>query len=560
MNAKLFLQDLNTPTYYALCQVLDLAEGILVSHDFSTPVEYISQGSYQQNCYEGMIPMLNTHVDLILNEFSEPLPIVRECWEAFTQNPGSFINGVVPVLYSISFLAVVTWFLTVFVITNFRKSSILLQVSTTFALIYMIMTVVKSLVLLHEQQKDGYFDGQSLISAMNQTTWIGAVDLVVILLLQINQVQVIMRLFNRQNDKRIIFLAGVSASIISQVLWAVVRFHPFSELAEVGRVIPSLTYLVRIATNVIYATIFTAFLLTRLRTLIAHKSIWLITVLSFIFIYAPVAFFVADVTSPWAHEFSVVTYVVCVVLPWEWCNSYQTIQRIQEKEGILGRKFYEDELCELDRLGLFVEEEDEDVEEEDQEEEDNDSGNDGESENRHIYNIDGSIEIDDESLSTQKQSSARSEQLSTEEQVNSVQPSSSASFEKGNDAHHTTSHIAFASLTHKKSKVRDSSGRAKSKIQGSYSRFKNQFLNATDKAIAIGLEISRPSSKASISRLTPNYITESESIFDVNYHRSSFFARNNRQRESNISTLNQTRPNRDVYVYSTKNVKLNSGD
>lgn len=550
MNAKIFLQDLNNPTFYPLCGILTLNEGILVSHDFSTPVEYIKEGRYQQKCYEDLIPMLNTHVDLILNEFSEPLPIVRECWEAFTQDPGSFINGVVPVLYSISFLAVVTWFLTIFVLTNFRKSSILLQVSTTFALMYMIMTVVKSLVLLHAQQLSGYFDGQSLILEMAQTNWIGAVDLVVILLLQINQVQVVMRLFNRQNDKRIVFLAGVTASITSQVLWAIVRFHPFSELDEIGRVIPSLTYLVRIATNVIYATIFTAFLLTKLRTLIAHRSIWLITVLSFIFIYAPVAFFVADVTSPWAHEFSIVTYVVCVVLPWEWCNSFQTIQRIQEKEGILGRKFYEDELCELDRLGLFVEEE-EDVTEDDES---------GGFDDSPASNTGGSTEDADESLSTQKQSSALSQELSTNPQLESTRPSVSCSVEKGVEVHHTTSHIAFASLTHNKSKVRDSSGRAKSKIQSGYSRFKNQFLDATDKAIAIGMEVSRPSSKASVSRLTPNYLAESESIFDESYRPSSFFTRNNRQRANHISNLNQVRPSRDVYVYSTKNVELNSGD
>ena len=51
-----------------------------------------------------------------------------------------------------------------------------------------------------------------------------------------------------------------------------------------------------------------------------------------------------------------VNYVIGVVIPWEWCNKFNLIMKAKEKEGVLGRRFYEDELYELDRFELFVEE------------------------------------------------------------------------------------------------------------------------------------------------------------------------------------------------------------
>lgn len=229
------------------------------------------------------------------------------------------------------------------------------------ASIYMLITVIKSVVLLDAQQKDGYLQGEALLNMINSRIYLNIIDLVVSLLLQINQVQIIMRLFLRQSDKRLVFLVGVFTSIVSQTLWSIGKFHNFQHNAEAGKIIPAFTYLTRIAMSITYAAIFTAFLITKIKTLILFPSIWALSLLSIVLIYAPVAFFIADVSNAWVYElsevFSVVTYVVCVVIPWEWCNKYNLVRKIQEKEGVLGRKFFEDEMYELDRFELFVEEE-----------------------------------------------------------------------------------------------------------------------------------------------------------------------------------------------------------
>ncbi|RKP31829.1 hypothetical protein METBISCDRAFT_29976 [Metschnikowia bicuspidata] len=523
----MFLLNSGNNEHYALCGIFNLNEGVLVSNNFAQPVQYILGGYYQQSCFKGAYPMLNTQVDVIFKEFSQPLPMVKDGWEKFTSDPGSFTNGLVPVLYSISILAVVTWFLTVFVVTNLKKSPVLLRISTTFALIHMLIVLVRSLIFLHRQQLRGYIDGQVLLSEMGNITWINATDLVVILLLQICQVQVIMRLFSRQSDKRIVFLAGVAFSVASQVLWGVKKIALFASLTEIGPVIPSLTYLLRIATNVIYATIFTAFVLKKLRNLIKNPSIWLITVLSVMLVYAPVAFFVADVTSSWAHEYSIVTYVV-----------YQLLQRIQEQEGVLGRKFYEDEICELDRLGLFVEEE-----------EHEDDSEDGPGQ---LENYASSTNTDDNDSTGKPDGSDRA-------YASSKATSSAAGISPtmGYPIRKSVSRIAFSSTSHPKS-VHSSSSRAKSNIQKGYSMLKESFLGATDKMISIGLEIPQPSSKSSVTRHAPIF-RESECTLENDFHSTSF-RRHNRERGNGNNVSSPTRMNRDVFVHSTKNVELNRNE
>ncbi|KAF7580349.1 PalH/RIM21 family protein [Clavispora lusitaniae] len=359
-------------TIYQSCKQIMLPEGVLISHDFDKAVQYVKSAIYQQRCYKGVIPMLNTNVNLVMNTFADPLPIVRQSWTEYTTNPrrGTFIFSVVPLVYSLSISSVITWFLTIFVITNYTiRPSVLLKFTSIISSLYMLITVVKSIVILHGQQRRGFLHGYALLDQINSSVYLNVIDMIVTFLLQVSQAQVLIRLFSRQSDKRTVFLVGLLSSIASQTLWSVMKFHKFNKNAEMEKILPALIYLFRIAMSISYAAIFTAFILTKSKTLMLHREMWAISLLTLVFIYAPVAFFIADVSNTWVYElsevFSVVTYVVCVVIPWEWCNQYNVIRKQQEKEGVLGRKFYEDELYELDKFQLFVEEEDSDVNDED---------------------------------------------------------------------------------------------------------------------------------------------------------------------------------------------------
>lgn len=491
---------------YDLCKQISLPDGVLISHDFDRAVKYVAQATFRQKCFEGSTPMLNTNINLVMNTFSQPLPVVKASWSEYTLQPndGVFVYSVVPIVYSISILAVITWFLTLFVITNYTiKPSLVLRASAFLSSAYMLITVVKSIVILNAQQRQGYLHGEALLEHINLLTYLNAIDMVTTLLLQINQVQVVMRLFLRQSDKRLIFFVGVLASAASQTLWCLSKFHSFEGQEEAGQIIRAFTYLIRIATSISYAAIFTAFVSTKIKTIAAHRNIWAITLLTLVFIYAPVAFFVADVSSTWVYElsevFSVVTYVICVVIPWEWCNKYNVIRKIKEKEGVLGRRFHEDELYELDRFELFVEEEDDDASDT------NHTSSDG---TRHGSSSDDT----GHGFSTKTRNSEVLDMAKFETEA--ARPTGMARFSNG------------------------------------LFKVRNRFLDITDKIIATGLAIPRSVSVGSAH--TPAF------HFDRRPHEHSIGT--DRPRTVAFEDEQHTRNGRDVFVYSTRDVVINIDD
>lgn len=318
--------------------------------------------------------MMSTSNGKIHNDLVSNLPIVMESWNSFTHSniKGSFEYSVMPIIYSVSALAVITWFLTVFILTSYTiKPSLLLKSSTILSSIFLLIVVVRSIYDLHSQQEDGFLSGALLLEAINGPLYVGIIDFLVVILLQINQVQIIMRLFSRQSDKRLTVVVGLTASLSSQIIWAVARFYNFPKNSEAGDILPTFIYLTRTSMAICYACLMLSFLILKINYVVANKNIWLLTFLTFVVVYGPVAFFVADVANAFVNDlseiFSVVMYVVCVVIPWEWCNKFNLIMKAKEKEGVLGRRFYEDEFYALDGLELFVE---------DEYNEDNDNNND----------------------------------------------------------------------------------------------------------------------------------------------------------------------------------------
>lgn len=352
---------------YPGCEPLDLGEGFIVSNKENGYFRYILRAFYTMKCYQSQVPMMQINNGKLKNIPISSLPVVIDSWNDFTQNDnrGSFNYSVVPIIYSISTSMVVTVFLTLFVLTSYTiKPSLILKASTILSSIFIIMVGIKSMYDLHVQQESGFLFGAVLLNSINTPIYLSVVDLVVVFLLQINQVQVIMRLFSRQNDKRLTLIVGLLASLSSQIIWGVSKFTDFGDISEAGDIIPTFIYLTRTSMAICYAALISVFLVLKINYILANKQIWLLTILTFILIYGPVAFFISDVANAFVYElseiFSVATYVVTVVIPWEWCNKFNLIMKAKEKEGVLGRRFYEDELYELDGLELFVEESDDD--------------------------------------------------------------------------------------------------------------------------------------------------------------------------------------------------------
>ena len=158
-------------------------------------------------------------------------------------------------------------------LTNYTiKPSWLLKTSTILSTVYILVVVIKSILILHGQQRDGYLHGAKLLSELNDYNPIQIIDLIVVLLLQINQVQIIMRIFQRQKDKRMAFTHWYSGDIgISSDLGNCTIYTP-ADANEASDILPAFIYLVRIAMALCYAAIITVFFITKIQIILANKK------------------------------------------------------------------------------------------------------------------------------------------------------------------------------------------------------------------------------------------------------------------------------------------------
>ncbi|ODQ77083.1 hypothetical protein BABINDRAFT_163818 [Babjeviella inositovora NRRL Y-12698] len=330
-------------THYASCDILDLPAGILISQDPYILTSFPEgTAKYQPRCYNG-IPLLPAMRKLPYKTF----PIITADWANYTSTDGGrFGYSIYPIIFSISTCTTLTVFLTVMVFTNYtRNPSMLLKSALLGASCYVLMCFIIAIRKLNEQHNLGYLSSDMLVDFYSSNIALSVIDLISVVLLQISQVQIVMRLFNRQKDKRIAFFAGVTLSLCSQVIWAVSQFGDGSETTLV--ILPAFIYLLRIAMSILYLGLVMVYIFLK-RQFVFQKSLALLTVVVFIVVNLSIVLFVSDMANFWVSSlseiFNVACYVASIVIPWEWINLINSLEKVKEKDGILGREIYEEEM------------------------------------------------------------------------------------------------------------------------------------------------------------------------------------------------------------------------
>ena len=353
-------QAIEKESDYNGCLPFNLTEGILINAGNTSIRTFVQKARFQQICAKDNYPLLRVNNHMYNQRITE-LPEVQHSWKSFTQTiQGGFNLSAVSIIFSLSSLAVMTWFMSIFVATNYTmRPSLLMWLSTGMSSVFMLVAMILCIIRTHNDQKRDYIDGQALVSLLHGNVALSALNLISVFFLQINQVQVAIRLLLRQSDKRLTFVFGLIATLVSQVLWGVTMFYALDKSSDAGDVILAFIYLVRLTGALCYAAIVTVFILTKIKSIMVYRKMWLLTAATVILVYSPVAFFFSQAANSWSYDvtemFTIVSYDVCVVMPWAWCSEYNEIKKEIEKEGVLGRRFFEDEWYELDGSQLFSE-------------------------------------------------------------------------------------------------------------------------------------------------------------------------------------------------------------
>lgn len=342
-------------TQYSVCEGFSLGEGYYVTIHPKDTIKFVpaSFAFYQPLCYD-YTPTLSS----FKRRGIKALPYFHSQWKHFTESStGSFKYSVYPMVYVITASTVMTIFLTIIVFTNHTQNpSWLLRLGSLLGSVHLVLTLVQSVVQLGKQHHRGYASGEQLVDYIRSQSSFNIIDFIFVLIIQFAQVQVIIRLFSRVKEKRVSLILGGTFSICAQVIWGVATFSTYDLSRDSDiTILPAFIYLLRIALSTMYSGLIIIYGVGK-RNFVFQRKIIVLTVIVFIAVNAQVAFFITDVSDVWVGElseiFNTAIYVAVTVIPWEWINRVHSLERHVQREGVLGRQVYEDEISDIARYEI----------------------------------------------------------------------------------------------------------------------------------------------------------------------------------------------------------------
>ncbi|KAM3165292.1 pH-response regulator protein palH/RIM21 [Lachancea thermotolerans] len=349
------------PKEYQSCGGIDLGNGVLIWKNKWQPVAYFDSVRFTSYCDEGN-PVYSS---LKRNRLSFPYSnALQRDWHTFItsgNDRGPFKYSIYAIIMSFTTNFVITLFLTVIVFITIRQkphrgASNLLKLGSTLASVNLAIFISKALKVLHQDHiYKGVVSTERVLDLLWMDLTFTCLDLLVVLICQLCQVQIIMRLFSRVKEKRTVFLVGVTLSIISQVLWAIPtlaqsindNFSGLSYDADGLTLLSPFVYLFRIALAASYACIICFNMFNKRHLCFLYQRMMILTLLALIIVLLQPGFFVADVANIWVDDlseiFNTTCYVGSAVIVWEWVDHILILERKVQAQSVLGRPVYEDD-------------------------------------------------------------------------------------------------------------------------------------------------------------------------------------------------------------------------
>ena len=345
---------------YPSCKLGYYGPGLLVGKSLPAPVIFADDVYFQSYCHDNKPAyMAGTLYDVPATYLD---PVVKD-WNRYLDisgaSSGTFQNSIYPIIISFTTNFIITFTMTVLAFINMRdkpykSASRFLKLGSLIASINLAITLSNLICMLKDEYDHFGIAGKHCVMEFFEydTTFI-TLDFISTFLLQCCQTFILMRTFERKQEKHVIFGVGISLSLISNLLWVVPKYHDivhgFSQQNENDNweLLPPFVYMFKIVIAASYASLIINYMISKRRFCFRTLQLAFITHLALFVVLLLPGFFIADLANYWIYElselFNTTCYVSCTYVVWEWLERLDIEQKREQAQSILGRAIYEDE-------------------------------------------------------------------------------------------------------------------------------------------------------------------------------------------------------------------------
>lgn len=349
------INGLDTFHSYPSCHYMNLGNALVIGREFNRPVLYADRIRFKSFCYSGHPAYMVAIYDDIPATY---LPQVMQDWKLFTSTSSklgrSYNASIYSFLMSYAANSVITLCLTIlaFIIVRNRPhftAAILLKLGSLITSINMVSTVARNFrILKHQHNDQGVTLSTKIVGFLQRDATFTALNFISITLIQFCQVFLVMRIYERNLEKRVIFYIGSILVLGTNILWVAPQFGTVVEGAKVHwGILPTFVYLFRIAVSSSYASLIISFILRQRKLWYRHLQLSLLTFIVILSVLLSPGFFIADIANVWidllGEDFTTTCYLAATFMVWEWLERYFVLKNKNESQSVLGRQIFLDE-------------------------------------------------------------------------------------------------------------------------------------------------------------------------------------------------------------------------
>lgn len=293
-----------------------------------------------------------------------------------------FYGSVVSMAYSLASATVMAWLLVILLLIAQKKRPLFQIFTTVFVAVSLTVFFTQATNILEDQYYEGYHDAEELRRQVFGGMAYRVLDVLMTLIVWLAHIQVLLTLFERPKEKRVIKFIGAFFAIGVVVLWSFVNFFvPYHSLwyesSSVSRlVVPPLAYAFQIAITLIYAVGVILYSIRKRKYAfgsVSLRDLWrfgrqeyteksefrggnsrktggsvlAVGIVTILCLFLPLIFFILDICKYWFAGWSEFIRWVCdvaaSVIVYEWVDAIEREEREEQKTGVLGKQIFEED-------------------------------------------------------------------------------------------------------------------------------------------------------------------------------------------------------------------------
>lgn len=263
-----------------------------------------------------------------------------------------FYGSVTPIAYTIAASTVTAWMLLIILFLSRKPSPLFQKIAVLITAVSLTVFLAQATDTLQQQYNEGYQNAYELRHRIMGGVAFRVLQVITCIITWLARLQVVVRLFDVPKINTRLVIVGSTLIGANATIWACLNFvPPWSEyLRNPKTVLPVFGALCSLLLEVFYLVVVVIYSISKRKYAYSRTSI-VMAAISWLSMILPMVFIILDIAHYWIAGWSDfirwTADAAASVVVWEWTNVIVYQERRQQRQSVLGRQVYRDEILDF---------------------------------------------------------------------------------------------------------------------------------------------------------------------------------------------------------------------